>query len=318
MARETREKIWAKARELGYQPDVFSAALASKAHSRAAEFKGCPLISLHQPSFTWQPMLRADMLERAQELCKERGFILRRHIIAPHERPKELARRFYDQGVQGILFGSARGDISWFDEFPTDHFCIINVAGRLSHMPYPSVRSDVFEVMRTFYRLAVEKGYQRIGAALFLHDPDHPDDQHLRGAFLQAQREFRGMTDDAWLFDIPQRTLEPRESVHPRFLRWIEDQKPDALFLFGQEQYEWLRELPDNGGVKGVVLQTFGESTPGLPSFARVNSHWWRVAEIAVQWLENAIRLRHYGPQQLPPHALVESEILPGDSFPDL
>jgi hypothetical protein len=166
--------------------------------------------------------------------------------------------------------------------------------------------------------MARQRGYQRIGAALFKHDPYHPDDAALRGAFLNAQHRTLGQVNSSLLFDIPQRTLEPRASVHKRFLNWIHDARPDALFLFSQEQLQWLDELPNRGGVKGYVLQIAKSPDLDLDQTAHVESPWARVAEIAVQWLENAIRLRHYGPQDLPPHGVVESTVIAGPSLPDL
>ncbi len=315
VAKKTRERVAEAAKRLDYRLDIFSAALSSKAHSRAVEFEGCPIVALHQPYQGRSTFQRLVLDNALGELATSRGFALRHHLIAPEETAAQLGRQWYHQGVQGILLVKARGDLAWFDDFPWDRFCIVNLTGRLAHLPFPTVRPDHFDFLLDFLREAWARGFRRIGATLFRHHPPHPDDTNLRAAFYEGQRQLTGGPNPELLFEIPQRGLVEDQDMRARFQNWIRDARPDALFVFSGRELYWLKDMPDEHGVRAFFLQIPSPLHTG-EQVAGYLEPWGDAAKIAIQWLENAIRLRQYGPVDPVPRAVIRGRFQYGEGFP--
>lgn len=310
----TREKVKAKAMELGYQPDLLMASLSTRSHSRAASAQGCPIVFLHQPPPGGRHLRRGDFLARAESISSSRGLVFREHVIGENDSPDRLARIFVNQGVHGVVFASARGDVKWFEAFPTSDFSVVNTAARLAHLPYPTIRVGLSEATEEYFLAAMRKGYRRIGAALFQHDPDHPDDKALRGSFLYAQQKWGPGLDSSLLFDVPQRSIQPFEKTRRAFLDWVVSRRPDSLLLFSRREWNWLSELPEIAGVRGVVLQVGADPES---SIAHIHSPWDQVAELVIQEMESSIRMRRTGVRPVVAQTFLPASLIDGETFPD-
>jgi DNA-binding LacI/PurR family transcriptional regulator len=167
----------------------------------------------------------------------------------------------FHRGVRGLLIPALSPTMgAYFSDAGWNRFTAVCCSLGWVRVPFHIVTSDIFEGTRLVWRETVNRGYRRIGAALFRHTPVAEDDFARYGASVAQQEEL-----------IPARERLPFLRCDPfdeaAFLAWMKRRKPDAIISFISRPYEWLRKagyrVPEDVAFVCCNVQP-GETLTGL------------------------------------------------------
>lgn len=252
LAEETRRAIQEMAVKLGYRPDPTVSALARQRWMRCEADRGTALAYLveRQKGNYWHQQRH---FVAAQERAQERGYILHEFDLSDYPSGAAASRALYHRGIRGLVLPSmpSKADAD-FHGFNWDQFTVVCCSVGWLRTPFHVVTADMFEGTRRAWRELIARGYRRIGAALFRHDPVAIDDHTRLGASYAQQCEL----DDAHE-RIPFLLCDPEDQAS--FLAWFKDHRPDAVIGMHPGVAHWLREagirMPDEVGF--VSLHTY-------------------------------------------------------------
>lgn len=168
IAAETRERISASARKLGYSPDPMLRALAlyrSGLH---------PVPQKETLAFLWPEQTRAEVarsaylkryLHGARARAESLGFALD-VFHSPEHRPAALDRILRARGIRGLIVGVFTRHHEARLDFPLENFASAALGGALHHPPLHRVSHDHYQAIRIALREISALGYRRIAFAV--------------------------------------------------------------------------------------------------------------------------------------------------------
>lgn len=228
LARATRERIRQVAQELNYRRNMFAASLRTR--SLEGSGHGMPLgLLLHRvPQGMTYPI--STYVQGLREEATRLGFTLAEEMVQGSVRP--LLRMLYHRGVQGLVIPHCL-DVR---DVPPEEWARFSVVAcnRGSESPrFHTVRSSSFDVVLRALHMMVERGWRRIGAALFRHQPTLLDDAGREAALLWAQQSLE-------LEPIPPHLGDHED--RRAFFAWLQRYQPEAILAFHVGCLYWLRE----------------------------------------------------------------------------
>lgn len=284
----TIKRVLKKAEELGYRPAPIISSWASRTHSRALEMRDCPIAylcgNMKGPGVHELRLLR--------EMAYPRGFKIIEVNTEHFPDGPSLAKYLFQLGVVGIIIGSSKYDEPWLKNFNWSRYAVISMESRLFDLPVPMLRPALSDTVSRLYEIAWERGYRRIGVTNLRHPAHHPDDDIRLGMFLAVQAKHLGEPDLASVYNFF--PLE-WDVVVPPFYEWLERYRPDMVIGFNTVQYWWLHKAPKPFRDMPFAAQCVWGLNPEKWGIAGLEDNWPEIIRLAVQWLENAIRLRQYG-----------------------
>lgn len=321
IARATREKVWAAAREFGYRPSPIMASRRAKGHSRAEHLRDCPVAILFSEKLRGRPA--EAVMERVigwyRPHAHEMGFRLHPYNIAEEKRSALAMSNFlFNQGIQGVIFGMLLERYEWFDDFDFSKFVLVSTDPYFENRKMPCVRTQVRRTMAAAYRKAWNRGYRKIGGMVWEYREKPADHAAAAAGFLGEQRQQNGQSDERLLFS--DRTWEPASIARQLFLDWVANTQPDAVILPNEGYLSNLDEIDPQRKIGRVVIyKSLHPTHPGDDSYHRQSGfllNWHHVARHAVEAMENAIRLRRYGFLDRPIVISIAPEWFEGESLP--
>lgn len=232
---ETRRRIRELAEEMGYQPDPTVAKLARHRWARKKAGPGETLVYLinrdRESSEVW---LQRLFLEPARRGAEARGYQLIEFDLSAYPSGDAASNVLYNRGIQGLILPPMlRSAESALQGRGWDRFTIVCCSIGWLRTPHHWVAPDLFESTRRVWQRVVARGYQRIGAALFRHDPVAEDDFTRLGASYAEQVEL-----------VPPERRIPFLRSGPKdrdaFFAWLDRHKPDVVISTFNRAYEWL------------------------------------------------------------------------------
>jgi DNA-binding LacI/PurR family transcriptional regulator len=224
----TRAHIHQVAQKLKYRRNVFAASLRTRNPEGSGH--GMPLaLIIHHTNDGDYPIvsLRRGLREEGTRL----GYLMEEVHLQPGEPLRPILRTLYHRGVQGLFIGhtleaSAAPTEDW------NRFCVV-ACNRGTFTPvFHTVRASAFDVVIQAMHILHDRGYRRVGAALFRHEPPILDDTNREAAYLWAQKH--------WGMD----PLEPFLGSHTDqagYLAWVRKVKPEAVLGFHVGCWYWLQ-----------------------------------------------------------------------------
>jgi len=296
---ETRRKVWETAEALGYRPSVALASFASKAHWTAREMRDCPVAVIYQASLAPGKRLNSVATVAIESELQRRGFRPVRVNLHGEKEIGRVAERLYHQGVQGVVISAIREDPGWFHEFDFSRFAVVSAGMRYEDEP---VASFFFQHRRqieaTYYRIW-ERGYRRIGAALW-GPGSHPGHNSRVAGFLAAQAGKMGRASMRDFFILDAKI--PGQKLGAKLADWAARRRLDAMIV-PNANYMGLLEGHGYGTDRIGFARALGATSEAEVEQERlagfVNNHQL-LARLLVQWLEQLIRLRRYGLEESP------------------
>jgi DNA-binding LacI/PurR family transcriptional regulator len=142
----------------------------------------------------------------------------------------------YQRGVQGLIIPKQPREVEfYFRGRGWERFSIVCCSIGWIRVPFHIVTTDIFEGTRLVWRRVFERGYRRIGGAMFRHAPVAEDDYARHGGSIAQQVEMVQARDR-----IPLLRSHPEDKA--AFLSWVERHRPDAIISFISRPYDWLTE----------------------------------------------------------------------------
>ena len=282
VAARTRERIFAVAKDLGYQRNPAAAALASGSERSLAHGHGAPLVFL-----TWEidPDARnkPTIFEKEVHFWADRlGYQMRRLELGLVQEPQRSLDIHYAQGASGLILGPT---YRWA-ELDLSRFAVVRCSGSNERSGYHSITHDVFGETVVVFQKARELGYKAVGCILRQHVPTIKDDLIRHGAVLAALNE-----------------LGPGERHVPPLLggfydlpelgSWLKRYEPDAVIGFSDGDLWTLKaqniEIPEKLGFAAMHCLDHRGNCAGI----RYNVDG--IARQAVQQLDHLLRFRELG-----------------------
>lgn len=226
ISRETRTRIWAKAKELNYSKDH----LASR-HAVYVRSAGERKLALNLAFVVEEPVARLQSShsyfyeeylgarERAEELgCAIDSFPLTEYGF----KLAKLRPILESRGITGIVLGPSTRAAS-FEGFAMDHFSLATIGYREETKRLSRVDHDNFHGALSLLRTLSERGYRRIGFVSAHYSADNLRNMPLAAYLLDANRFESADRLPPLLLS---RELEPRRR---EITRWIEKAAPDCI-----------------------------------------------------------------------------------------
>lgn len=220
--RETRERILAVAKQMGYQPDPGLASLASRRSSRSGSPFTASVAVIHPNAKESRASRLFDFhcrhfKERMNELgCSVTDF----YIDSERYRPERLAQILRTRGVKGILLGWGKWP-DYMRRFPWEEFAVLSTERTDLGASIDKVSMNHFHALDDIFQRLDELPFSRYG--LLLHD-DCPEltVKHILGAYY------------ANLFERPKLNEIPLYRYHlgeapERFQQWCKDHRPEVI-----------------------------------------------------------------------------------------
>lgn len=243
---ETRLRVEAAAKELGYTPDPMLSALASyRTGLRPANFHGTIAWLVNSSNgYNWRSIgHRVAYHAGAKQAAVLQGFRVEVFDLAERRMSAErMASIFQARNIACILL-CPQPAADTEAEFPWDDFSIVTFGSTLRSPRLHTVAPDYFRATKETVHRLVAMGYRRIGFAMDENHLERTNHVYL-GGFLAG----RTITPCG---NIP--PLTGALPDQPRFLAWLEKHRPDAII---------------GGDYMHLSLQDLGRSAPDDIGFA--------------------------------------------------
>lgn len=247
---ETRERVLAAAKTLGYRRDPFFAALAARKKKRGhADF---PIHYLHGSPINPTFRRGIDFFPELQREGRRFGFDLQKVNLLEYPRWASLPRILWQRGSRGFILEMP--DPVIHDALKSFGHLPMVCCERQEGLDFHTVRFGVTDRVRLCWAKLCEAGYRRIGIAPFLHDPPLHDDLDRLGAALTLLRREGG-----------ENTIPPLEvsliGDPAPYLAWLERWRPDAV-ISARPGMIW-QHRPDGFAPRAFVALHASDRIPG-------------------------------------------------------
>lgn len=258
VAEDTRKRVEAAAKELGYKPDPALRALSKHRWGKSFETRDSIRIALveinqlrtgNNKSFH-RESAHAGAFARAAEL----NIQIEAFAYEDYQKSSRLGDVLFNRGYSGVLF-SIRGPAYKWD-FPWDKFSCVAVSFDHPSHQLNMVCSDWFNAVCVAVEDIRARGYKRPGFLQYTRD-NASIDLRTRAAFKMWSDDLsRDGLEIPPVFDYDSGAGADSDSVYNRykdeFLRWYETYQPDVIIDGGYLAYWWLKdaglEIPDSVG----------------------------------------------------------------------
>ncbi len=289
----TRDRVAARARELGYRPNPLVTALMREIRTQKTSKRSGSTLALIIEGLTKKSPLQVPTYQRIlagiHSQALQQGFQIETFYTgSPDLSDARLNRILHTRGIRGVVlfdfFGDREGELPQLD---WNRLAVVAFTHHRPGLPINRVLMD----HRANAFLALERlralGYRRIGLPLGKNlDPGFQ--YALSSAFLvwrHLHPEFK---------PVPFLPVDGTKITRDVFLRWVNRHRPDALLTHQAALIGWLREggyhVP---GEVAVALTNLDES----PASTGVDSRHEVVGAVAVNVLAAQLTRNEFGPQ---------------------
>ena len=315
ISKATCMRIQAAAKEMGYRPNLFAAALRQGSQNKSLR-NAMPVAIIKMPlqfdpknsaikqaHYPLTPIIHG-IVRRSREL----GY--RVETFAPQS-PRDLSnllKALYSQGFQGI-FLPAVGAVIQLEAREWDPFSVVACGRYDQTVPFHSVRQEIFEGNRFLYNQVILRGYRRICVALVSHKPKLLDD-FAREA---ARDTCRPPGDEKFHLVTFSTDKKPSEIV-----ALAKKDRVDAVVGFSDSHYYYLRDagikIPEDVGYAALHIphRNDGDATPISGLFPLHDYE----GVVAANRMDTMIRHREQGIPPVREQTVIESQWQEGSTLP--
>jgi LacI family transcriptional regulator len=303
-----RDRIQAKAAELGYQPDPALTALVHYRHSRLETPIQAALawINVWPDPAQLRRYREFDFYWKGAASAAERlGFHLEEFVFNDDLSPARLAQILHARNIRGILMPPGVLPDRLLKEFPWSQFSVVSISRPATGLPIHAVTSDQTSNAMLALRKMRESGYRRIGYVgeawigrffcpgfLWVQQMEIPDELRLP-PFL-----FKDVERDAALDGLQ---------------RWVDDNKPDAILTENPNLPKMLAKLRKSS-VRGLGLAAM--TVLDCPINAGIYQNPQEIGRVAVLMLQSLINDNDRGIPAVSRQVLIEGTWVDGTSLP--
>jgi LacI family transcriptional regulator len=300
-------RVQKAAAAMGYKPNPYAAALSTGWQVKDAHEMPLAIVSWPSKEGNLYPIntIVEGILQRGAQL----GYRVDRCNLSSASELPRCTRLLYNRGIQGVFVAPVGNELELL-KLDWDRFCVLS-CGRYHHQTsFHTVRSEIFENTRAVISLAAERGYRRIGAALYHHNPPMIDDF----ARLSAIRSALTSPDQPTLADT---VLLSKPGDDTSIAKWVRQKRLDAVILFAVGQYYKLIEqgirVPEDVGVATLHYENdlYNRHISG------VFQQNFEIGVAAANHMDFMIRHHDRGVPQVPQHIVIGGKWMEGTTLPD-
>lgn len=305
---ETRERLQALAREMGYAPDPWLQALVSY-RGRLNERKNPPKLAYvtnWNTRWGWKNVTaHPDFYKGAEEKAHELGFSVEhfwmREPGLTHSRLSEILKT---RGIFGLIIASHVREIDDVLQFDWASFSSVKIDFFPHEPQLPVVTNDHLQIIRMAMQKVKEKGYRRIA---FVMDEgwDITVDHLWSAGFLWEQQTLpKSERIPAYLFPNEQ----PLED-------WLRHMKPEVVISKGEFVLPAFASMGLRVPDDVAFVDLFLEHADG--NYAGVKQSYAAVGALAIEILAGQMQQNRRGIQPIATQTCVEGIWCEGASLPD-
>jgi DNA-binding LacI/PurR family transcriptional regulator len=227
---ETRKRIQAACREMGYKPNSLISELAASRWQAGKSLKGSTLayVDCTRLAIGFGPNFGSALDEQAAVY----GYRTETFRMEEIGSSAKLQRTFRNRGITDIILGPVFEE-SLLLELDWSKFICVQLAPGLFRRPLHSVVKDHFNAVVLAWEKAVSHGYRRIGIVLFQHPHPLRDDVLRISAARACQTEFFPHFPA-----LPVLRHGTFASSHTKeFVDWVKANEPDVIIGFSDGHY---------------------------------------------------------------------------------
>jgi len=232
VSEDTRAKVQALAKKMGYAPDpAISAAMSRMRGRKSAEKETIAWLSSHGAVGAWKSnFMIADIYQGAAEQAARMGYRLEEFCLNEQGMtPKRVGHILYNRGIRGVIVAPLRQQ-GVIEGFPWQHFASVGCGSSLLAPRIHRVTADQFQVIQVAWENLGRKGYQRIGLCA-----SHVDNARVNNLWLGSCL--------GWQHQHPDQVAVPpmiTDDWNPaRFMEWFRAHEPDVVLSF-PEVHGWM------------------------------------------------------------------------------
>jgi hypothetical protein len=225
-----------------------------------------------------------------------------------YEREDALQRVLRARNIRGLLLDILEPPpvrLKWGE------FCAVNCRLGSFVPPLHTVYQDVFSATREVWNRAFQRGYRRVGFAIFVGGQDPLGDDALRDAAILWTRAKSKKPS------VPPIFLNPSEDWWHSTVKWYRKWRPDAVLGLN---IAILQALEAEGGVKvpeemgfARMAETLAEESGRVAGLVDADDS---IGRAALDQLDLCLRTHQYGLPDVRIHHLIEPRWQEGASMP--
>lgn len=311
ISEKMRKKVRAAAEEMGYQPDPMLSALAKYRSNKGDEaitstiawINGWPdpaeLRRYKEFDLYWKGAMLA---------ARKFGYRLEEFSVGAGMSIGRLHQILSTRGVNGILLPPHSEHPEW-EEFPWEDYSVVRFGRSLRTPNSHLVTADQVANTVLSFRMALERGYSRIGFAT--DETRWKRFGHMfEAGYLVAQR----LVDEGDRLEVFAFNDHPKKSHQEALKAWYEEEKPDAVITNMKRIPALFREIGiDVPGDLGLI----GTSQSDLPISAGVDQFPEEIGRVGTLTLISLINDGAKGNPSILRQNLVEGGWVDGESLPE-
>jgi LacI family transcriptional regulator len=309
---ETREKIQAVAREMGYHADpMLSALLAYRSGSAPPRYQATVAMiydfesaaELDQAGVSYR-----NFFMGAAAKGEELGYKVQRFYFDGPNREGEgrrLGRILGASGIRGVILCAFRPRTGSF-QLDWDQFSVVQIESQHLALAVPTVSTDQVAMAREAVRRLWQQGYRRIGIAVGREEEIYLDHAFTVGFFGEA-----GLHPEL----KPARPLlltngQTWEEVGRELRRWIRRHRLEAVISNWTNTLNALHATGGSAAADPVVVELAAEPEPGL--FGGMVQRDTVVGERAMEQLAMLLKTNQTGCVEKPNRILIPGRWIDG------
>ncbi len=302
IALKTRDLVRRVAEEIGYRPNLAASMLARQ--RQGGILPSVPVAVIGMGTKDRYAFPATDFVKGFTGHATQRGFLVEEPEPAGYPNLSKLLRVLYYRGVRGITISHSI-DTSELSAKDVKPFSFLFHGQPFYESRFHRVSTEVFEGTRFLWETIWNRGYRRIGAALYFHPQDIQDDFAREAAVVNCQIRYGAPN-----LPIYKGPLHD----HAELVRWVREVKPDALIGFSGGQCYALR----NAGYK--IPEDIGFAALHIPEDEKVVTGLYEdfdeLGRITASQLDAMIRRNETGFPERPHELLVSPVFKDGVTLP--
>lgn len=306
---KTRRHIQRIARKMGYRINPLVSAWMADVRARhpSAQTQVVAFITSLDEEQAWRrnPVF-VDYYRSASERGKQMGYRLEHFWYDRRARASQrLSRILYARSIRGAILTGQPNHIQSV-HLDWRHLAVVAAGSSFASPRLHTARNHHFDVMWTALRSLRDRGYRRIGLALAESD-DLRVNHHWRGSYL-AHHDLHPDGPPPSVLWFP----EWNASCRDPFLRWLDEERPDAVLTMHTELLDWTRisgrHVPKDMGF--ALLDLF----PLYGPVSGMRQNHERVGAAAMDLVVAQLHRNEYGLPQNPQTTLIFGEWSDGET----
>jgi LacI family transcriptional regulator len=322
---QTRERIQALAKSMGYAPDPFLRALVAYRGKMMPRRNPPTLAYVTHWNTRWgwkKVTAHPDFYSGAESKARELGFNLDHFWMGePGLTHSRLNSILCARGINGVIIASHMREVDVALHFDWARFSAVKI-DYFPHKPeLHNVTNDQCGIIRLAMQRVMSQGYRRIGFVMH-RGWDHSVDHLWSAGFLCEQQNLaeadripmllfpEAQPVENWINESKAEVVAPPSM----FDRWFKKYRPEVILSKASFVEPRFRDLglrvPQDIAFADVFLDLFDGSTAG------VRQNHATVGELAVEILAGQLQHNKYGVPEIPTTTYVEGTWFDGASCP--